>query len=438
MTHIIYRDMRAPLPRIAGGKGVYLFDSDGKRYLDGSGGAAVSCLGHGDEDVNAAIRAQLDEVAFAYSGFFTSEAAEELADLLTSLAPDPLNHVYFISGGSEATEAALKLARQYYLEIDQPRRRHVIARRQSYHGNTIGALATSGNAARRAPYAPLLPEYHHIAPCYEYRDKAAGESGFEYGQRVAGELETEIQRLGPDTVMAFVAEPVVGATLGAVPAVTGYFARIREICDRYGVLLILDEVMCGMGRTGTMFAFEQEGIVPDIVTMAKGLGGGYQPTGAVMCSDAIYEALQVGSGVFKHGHTYQAHPVGCAAALAVCRKLTEGDIAARVPGLGGRLRAALEDAFGQHPLVGDIRGRGLFLALELVRDRETATPFAPETEAHMVVHKAAFDAGVICYPMGGIIDGRRGDHVMLAPPFILTDSQIGEIVDGMATGLAAL
>jgi len=438
VTHIIYRDTRGPLPMIAGGKGVYLFDRDGKRYLDGSGGAAVSCLGHGDEDVNAAIRAQLDEVAFAYSGFFTSEAAERLADRLAALAADPLNHVYFVSGGSEAIEAALKLARQFCLETDQPRRHHVIARRQSYHGNTIGALATSGNAARRAPYAPLLPEFHHIAPCYEYRDRKLGETAFDYGQRAANELEDTIQRLGPETVMAFVAEPVVGATLGAVPAVEGYFQRIRGICDRYGVLLILDEVMCGMGRTGTMFAFEQEGILPDIVTMAKGLGGGYQPIGAVMCSDAIYDALHNGSGVFKHGHTYQAHAVACAAAGAVVDKLLEHDLVARAGVLGGQLRAALTDAFGQHPHVGDIRGRGLFLGLELVENRETKAPFDPAARAHMTVQRAAFEAGLVCYPMGGIIDGRRGDHVMLAPPYTLQAGQIEEIVDGIGAGLAAL
>jgi len=438
MTHIIYRDTREGLPMIAGGKGVYLFDRDGKRYLDGSGGAAVSCLGHGDEDINAAIRAQLDEVEFAYSGFFTSQASEDLADLLAGLAPDPINHVYFVCGGSEATEAALKLARQYCLEIGQPQRHRVIARRQSYHGNTIGALAASGNAARRAPYAPLLPDFSHIATCYEYRDREEGESAFDYGQRVANELQTEIERLGPENVMAFVAEPVVGATLGAVPAVEGYFRRIREICDAHGVLLILDEVMCGTGRTGTMFAFEQEGILPDIVTMAKGLGGGYQPIGAVLCSDAIYEALHVGSGVFKHGHTYQAHAVACAASLAVCRKLIDERLVDRVGEMGPRLVAALRDAFGQHPHVGDIRGRGLFLGLELVADRASKRPFAPGRQANLVVQKAAFAAGLVCYPNGGIIDGKQGDHVMLAPPYVLTDAHVGEIVEGMAQGLRAL
>ena len=438
MTHMIYRDTRKPLPMIAGGKGVYLFDRDGKRYLDGSGGAAVSCLGHGDEVVNAAIRAQLDEVEFAYSGFFTSHASEALADRLAALAPEPLNHVYFVSGGSEATEAALKLARQYFLEIGQPKRHHVIARRQSYHGNTLGALATSGNAARRAPYAPLLPRFHHISACYEYRDRRADESVWDYGQRVADELEAEIQRLGPESVMAFVAEPVVGATLGAVPAVTGYFTRIREICDKYGVLLILDEVMCGTGRTGSIFAFTQEHIIPDIVTMAKGLGGGYQPIGAVLCSREIFQALHDGSGVFKHGHTYQAHAVACAAANAVIGRLVDDGIAARVAPMGAKLETALRDAFGQHPHVGDIRGRGLFWGLELVEDRETKRPFKAARQAHQIVQQAAFQAGLICYPMGGLIDGRAGDHVMLAPPYTITERQIAEIVKGLEIGLAAL
>lgn len=438
MTHIIYRDMRAPLPMIAGGKGVYLYDAAGKRYLDGSGGAAVSCIGHGDADVIAAIHAQLSESEFAYSGFFTSRAAEELADLLVSLAADPINHVYFVSGGSEATEAALKLARQYFLEIGQPSRHHIIARRQSYHGNTIGALAASGNAARREPYAPLLPDYQHIAPCYEYRGREVDETPFDYGQRTANELEAEIQRLGPENVMAFVAEPVVGATLGAVPAVEGYFKRIREICDQYGVLLILDEVMCGMGRTGTMFAYEQEGVVPDIVTMAKGLGGGYQPIGAVMCTSQIYEALKSGSGVFKHGHTYQAHPVACAAALAVLKKLVDDALVPRAAEMGGKLERALKAAFGQHPNVGDIRGRGLFWALEFVEDRATKRPFDPALAVHAQVQQAAFDAGLICYPMGGIIDGVQGDHVLLAPPYILTDAELEEIISGLHAGLRAL
>ncbi len=261
------------------GDGAYLIDQNGKQYLDGCGGAAVSCLGHSDEYVKQAMRDQLDKLAYAHTGFFTSEPAETLAKNLIARAPGDLDKVYLVSGGSEAMESALKLARQYFIDKGEPHRHKVIARQQSYHGNTLGALATGGNKWRRAPYAPLLFETSHIAPCYEYRHRAPNESAEYYGKRAANELEAEILRLGPENVMAFVAEPVVGATAGAVPPVEGYFKRIREICDQYGILLILDEVMCGMGRTGTLFACEQDGIAPDIMAIAKGLGAGYQHRG---------------------------------------------------------------------------------------------------------------------------------------------------------------
>ncbi|MEM8698285.1 MAG: aspartate aminotransferase family protein [Pseudomonadota bacterium] len=414
------------------GEGCYLIDRDGKRYFDGSGGAAVSCLGHSDPDVTQAIKDQIDQVAFAHTGFFTSEPAEALADLLIAHAPGDLDRVYFVSGGSEAVEAALKLARQYFVETGKPDRHRIIARQQSYHGNTLGTLATGGNAWRRAQFAPLLVETSHIAPCYEYRGREEGESVEDFGLRIADELEAEILRLGPETVMAFVAEPVVGATLGAVPPVPGYFQRIREICDQYGVLLLIDEVMCGMGRTGTLYACEQDGIAPDILCIAKGLGAGYQPIGATLCTGAIYEAIEQGSGFFQHGHTYIAHPTACAAALAVLRKLT-GETGARVTPLGEALDTSLRDAFGQHPHIGDIRGRGLFRGLEIVEDRDSKTPFDPARSINKAVKKAAFQAGLICYPMGGTIDGRRGDHVLLAPPFIMSDAQIGEITDKLAT-----
>tara|TARA_Y100000815_G_scaffold275015_1_gene311097 strand:- start:355 stop:1629 length:1275 start_codon:yes stop_codon:yes gene_type:complete len=420
---------------VARGEGVYLYDQTGKQYLDGSGGAAVSCLGHGDADVTAAIKAQLDQVAFAHTGFFTSAPAEALADLLIEHAPAGLERVYLVSGGSEAMEAALKLARQYYLEIGQPARRSIIARRQSYHGNTLGALATGGNMWRREPFAPLMIDTSHIAPCYAYRHQQAGESAEAYGLRAANELEAEILRLGPETVMAFVAEPVVGATAGAVPPAPGYFKRIREICDQYGVLLILDEVMCGMGRTGTLFACEQDGIAPDITAIAKGLGAGYQPIGAMLCSGAIYKAIEDGSGFFQHGHTYIGHPVAAAAALAVVTKLTGGGLVERAQAMGETLQAALADAFGQHPHVGDIRGRGLFRGIELVEERESKRPFAPERGIAKALKKATFEAGLICYPMGGTIDGKNGDHILLAPPFILEDSHVDEIVTKLETAM---
>jgi len=428
MSHIFPRHSKAKLPVIDRGEGVYLIDKAGKRYFDGSGGAAVSCLGHSDPDVRRAIEEQLDKVAFAHTGFFTSEPAERLADKLIAHAPEGLDRVYLVSGGSEAMEAALKLARQYFIEIGQPRRHRVIARRQSYHGNTLGALATGGNMWRREPFAPLMIETTHISPCYAYRGQAEGESDRDYGQRVANELEAEIERLGPETVMAFVAEPVVGATAGAVPPVAGYFKRIREICDAHGVLLILDEVMCGMGRTGTLFACEQDGVTPDITTIAKGLGAGYQPIGAMLCTGTIHDAIAAGSGFFQHGHTYMGHPTASAAALAVLTKLTDGGLAERARIMGERLDDALQGAFGQHPHLGDIRGRGLFRGLELVENRDSKRPFAPERGVNKAIKAASFEAGLICYPMGGTIDGQRGDHVLLAPPFILEDTHIGEIV----------
>ncbi|MFY0679318.1 MAG: aspartate aminotransferase family protein [Thalassovita sp.] len=435
MSHVFPRHTRANPPTVSRGEGVYLYDQNGKAYFDGSGGAAVSCLGHADPDVTAAIKAQLDSVAFAHTSFFTSEPAEQLADKLIAHAPSSMERVYLVSGGSEAMEAALKLARQYYVEIGQPQRRHVIARKQSYHGNTLGALATGGNEWRRAPFAPLMVETSHISPCFEYRGKEAGESSFDYGQRVANELETEIKRLGEDTVFAFVAEPVVGATAGAVPAVEGYFKRIREICDRYGVLLILDEVMCGMGRTGTLFACEQDDVLPDIIAVAKGLGAGYQPVGAMMCSAKIYDAIAQGSGFFQHGHTYIGHPTASAAALAVLTKLTDGGLTERCALMGARLQAALQEAFDAHPHVGDIRGRGLFRGLELVQDRASKTPFSPDRAINKELKKQAFEAGLICYPMGGTIDGKQGDHILLAPPFILDDSHIDEIVSKLQTAI---
>ncbi len=428
MSHVFPRHCRSLPPTIARGEGVYLYDSTGKQYFDGSGGAAVSCLGHGDPDVTQAIKDQLDKVAFAHTGFFTSDPAEDLADKLIAHAPGDLDRVYFVSGGSEAMEAALKLARQYMIEIGQPNRHRIIARQQSYHGNTLGALATGGNAWRRAPFAPMMIDTTHISPCYAYREQSEGETAFDYGQRVANELEAEITRLGPDSVMAFVAEPVVGATLGAVPPVEGYFKRIREICDQHGILLILDEVMCGMGRTGTLFACEQDGIAPDILAVAKGLGAGYQPIGATLCTAAIYDAIAQGSGFFQHGHTYLAHPTACAASSAVLKKLTDGGIAADVSGKGDKLHAALVSAFGQHPNIGDIRGRGLFQGLEIVEDRETKAAFDPALGIHKKLKAATFEAGLICYPMGGTIDGQRGDHILLAPPFILSDAHIDEVV----------
>ena len=437
MNHVFHRSARAEPPVAVGGDGPYLIDSAGRRYLDASGGAAVSCLGHGHRAVIEAIRHQAEALAYAHTAFFSSEPAEALADWLIDAGRGAFERVYFVSGGSEGIEAALKLARQYFLEKGETARTHFIGRRQSYHGNTLGALAVGGNAWRREQFAPLLIDAAHIAPCYAYRDRKEGESDAAYGARVADELEETILRLGPGKVIAFVAETVVGATLGAVPAVPGYFRRVREICDRYGVLLILDEVMCGMGRTGSLFAYEQEGIVPDMAVIAKGLAGGYQPIGAVLVSSRIFEAIRDGSGFFQHGHTYLGHPIACAAALAVQHTVREENLLSNVQRRGDELRRALAQRFASHPHVGDIRGRGLFMGIELVADRGTKTPFDPEHKLYLAVKREAFERGLICYPMGGTIDGRLGDHVMLAPPFIIDATHVTEIVDKFGAALDA-
>ena len=387
------------------GEGAYLYDREGKRYLDASGGAAVSCLGHSDPAVLHAVQAQLARLPFAHTSFFSNEPMEALAEALIRRSPRAFEKVYFVTGGSEAVEAALKLARQYFVEKGEPQRRYLIARKQSYHGNTLGALAVGGNQARRKQFEPLLIDVAHVSPCYAYRGRQEGETDDAYAARLAAELDGEIQRLGAGKVMAFVAETVVGATLGAVAPVEGYFKRIREVCDRHGVLLILDEVMCGMGRCGTLWAFEQEGIVPDLVTIAKGLGAGYQAIGAVMVARRICDAIISGSGFFQHGHTYLGHAAACAGALAVQERLHAGGLLARVGPLGAMLESRLRAAFSSHPNVGEIRGRGLFWALELVEDRASKRPFDPKLRLHARLKAAAMAAGLMCYPMGGTLDG---------------------------------
>jgi adenosylmethionine-8-amino-7-oxononanoate aminotransferase len=437
MTHILHRAANAAMPVAVGGKGIELFDRNGESYIDASGGAAVSCLGHGHPDVLAALHRQLDTIAYAHTGFFTTDVAEKLADRLIEDAPPGLDHVYLVSGGSEAVEAALKMARQYFVEKGETQRRHIIARQQSYHGNTLGALATGGNQWRRAQFRPLLIETHHIDPCYAYRLQDAGESDAAYAARAAQALEDKILELGSDQVIAFVAETVVGATLGAVPPVADYFKRIRAICDRYGVLLILDEVMCGMGRTGTLHACEQDGIAPDLMTIAKGLGGGYQPVGAVLLSKQIFDAFSEGSGFFQHGHTYMGHPMAAAAGLAVQDVIRRDGLLANVVTMGGHLQRRLEERFANHHYVGDIRGRGLLRGIELVADRGSKQPFAPELKLNALIKREAMARGLIVYPMGGTIDGARGDHVLLAPPFIVNRGQLDAIVERLGDAVDA-
>jgi adenosylmethionine-8-amino-7-oxononanoate aminotransferase len=437
MTHILHRQTGHSYPVAASGHGVTIRDVDGKEYIDASGGAAVSCLGHSHPDVLAAMHEQLDRLAYAHTSFFTTQVAEELADDLAAHAPNGIGHVFYVSGGSEAVEAALKLARQYFVERGEPQRRYIIARRQSYHGVTLGALAIGGREWQRKQFAPLLIETHHVSPAYEYRGRRADETPQAYGARLADELEAKIHELGGDNVIAFVAETIVGATLGAVPAVPGYFKRVRDICDRHGILLILDEVMCGMGRTGTLHACEQEGISPDLMAIAKGLGGGYAPIGALLVQDNIFDAVAAGSGAFQHSHTYMGHPLACAAALAVQRVIRRDDLLANVRAQGAYLSRRLKERFGNHPFVGDVRGRGLFQGLELVADRDTKEPFDPKRKLHARVKREAMARGLMVYPMGGTVDGARGDHVLLAPPFIVDAPLVDTIVERLGEAIDA-
>jgi adenosylmethionine-8-amino-7-oxononanoate aminotransferase len=438
-SRILHRSLRETPPIAAGGHGVWLVDADGREILDGSGGAAVSCLGHQHPRVLDAMARQAEKLTYAHTSFFTTEVAEELADELVGHEPGGLGYVYPVSGGSEAIEAALKMARQYFLEIGQPQRTRFIARRQSYHGNTLGALAAGGNAWRREPYKPLLADaFSHVTAAFAYRKKRVEETEEAFVLRLVAELEAEFQRLGPDTVAAFVAEPVVGATAGCVPAPEGYFRAVRELCDRHGALLILDEVMCGMGRTGTLHAWEQEGIAPDIQAVAKGLGGGYQPIGATLASNRVVDALREGSGAFQHGHTYLAHPMACAAALAVQRVIREDNLLERVRVMGDLLEQRLTERFGNHRHVGDIRGRGLFRAIEIVADRASKAPFDPALKTHARIKKAALARGLACYPAGGTVDGKSGDHVLLAPPYIASAQDIDMIVDRLGAAVDAV
>lgn len=437
MTHVLHRSINQKYPTAVSGRGIYIRDADGKDYIDASGGAAVSCLGHSHPDVLDAMRAQLDQLEYAHTSFFTTKALEDLADNLTAHAPPGLGHSFFISSGSEAIEASLKLARQYFVERGEPQRRYLIARRQSYHGITLGALSIGGRPAARKPFAPLLIETHHVSPVYEYRERLANETPQAYGERLGQELEAKIEELGGENVIAFIAETVVGATMGVVPAVPGYFKRVREICDRHGILLILDEVMCGMGRTGTLHACEQEGIAPDIMAIAKGLGGGYMPIGAMLLSDRIFKTLADGSGALQHSQTYTGHPLACTAALAVQKVISRDNLLENVREQGARLTRRLQERFGNHPFVGDVRGRGLFQGIELVADRGTKEPFDPARKLHIRIKQEAMARGLMVYPMGGTVDGTRGDHVLMAPPFIIDGDAIDTIVERLGEAIDA-
>ena len=438
MSHLVHRNLRADPPIAISGQGIWLREASGHEVIDGSGGAAVACLGHGHPHVLAAMRAQLEKLTYAHTALFSCESAEKLADVLVGHKPGGLSHAYFVSSGSEGMEAAIKMARQYFVEIGQPQRTRYIARRQSYHGNTLGALSAGGNAMRRKPYAPILsPAFSHVSPCYAYRDRRDDESDADYVQRLADELEAEFQRLGPQNVIAFCAETVVGATLGCVAALPGYFPAMRAVCDRHGALLILDEVMSGMGRCGTMHSWEQEGITPDIQVIAKGLGGGYQPIGGILAQEKVIAAIRDGSGGFMHGHTYQAHPMACAAALAVQEVIAKENLLGNVQAMGALLEQKLTERLGNHRNIGDIRGRGLFWAIELVQDRGSKAVFDPKLKINERVKQEAYSRGLGCYPMGGTIDGLQGDHVILAPPYTVTAAEVEMIVERFGDAVEA-
>ncbi|WP_274242272.1 MULTISPECIES: aspartate aminotransferase family protein [Enterobacter] len=433
MTHIIHRSLRSTPAVAVRAQGAYIFDAQGKQYLDACGGAAVSCLGHAHPDVLAAMHRQIDRLAYAHTSFFTSDTVEQLAEHLTRTAPGDLNYAYFVSGGSEAVETALKLARQYFVEIGQPSRTKFIARKQSYHGNTLGALAVGGNEWRRRQFAPLLIDVIRVSACNEYRDRRDDETQQQYTTRLLNELEQAIIEAGPDTIIGFCAETVVGATTGATPPTPGYLKGVRNLCDKYGILYIADEVMCGMGRTGTLHAFEQDDVVPDLVTIAKGLGGGYQPIGAVLASEKVVSALQAGSGLFQHGHTYICHATAASAALAVQQVIERDNLLQAVRQQGAYLHNALREVLGELPHVGDTRGRGLFAGVELVRDKASKTPFDPALKLHAAIKANCMSRGLMVYPMGGTIDGQYGDHILIAPPFIVTPGQLDFVVDTLNT-----
>lgn len=437
MSHVLHRNINITVPTVKSADGNYLIDDTGKKYLDASGGAAVSCLGHTNQRVIEAIKNQLDKVSFAHTGVFTNDVAEKLATYLIENAPKGFGNgrAMFLGSGSEAMEAALKLARQYHLERGDEKRSKIIARDRSYHGNTLGALATGGHRQRQKPFDPLLIDVAHIPPCYAYRFKKEGESDVDFGLRMANTLEEEILKQGAENVAAFVAEPVSGASLGAEPAAPGYFKRIREICDQYGVLFIADEVMCGMGRTGYLFAMEAEDACPDIITIAKGLGAGYQPIASVLANEKVIQAIKDGSGNLWNGHTYMSHAVACAGALAVLEVIEEDQLLGRVRSQGAKFKQMLDDRFKDHPNIGDIRGRGLFWGLEIVKDKKTKEPFPAELNLAGKIKADILENGMLSYPSQGCVDGISGDHILLAPPYTVSDEELETIINKTSLGL---
>ncbi|WP_126976417.1 aspartate aminotransferase family protein [Frigidibacter oleivorans] len=435
MTRVLHRSTRETFETALSGEGSWLNLKAGGRVLDAAGGAAVTCIGHGNKRVAAAIGEQAAKLAYIHTLFFTSEPAEELAALLTD--DGSFARAFFVSSGSEAMESALKMALQYHVERGEPGRTRFISRRQSYHGNTFGALSVGGHPARRSIYEPVLwDSVSHVSPCFPYHYQGAQEDDAAYVARLAQELEDEILRLGPGSVAAFVAETIVGATSGCVTATPGYFAALREVCDRYGILMIGDEIMCGMGRSGRRHAWEYEGYQPDIQTIAKGLGGGYVPIGAMLINDRVHDVLAGHSGAFVHGHTYQAHPLAARGALEVQRIIREEELVERVAANADPLRDRLVQALKGHSCIGEIRGRGYFLGIEFLADPATRTPFAAEAHFAARLKAAALDEGLALYPNGGTIDGKTGDHVIVAPPFNATQDELDYIAEKLALAVS--
>jgi len=439
LSHVFHRNLNSIPAQVSHGEGVYLFDSNGKEYLDACGGAAVSCLGHSDPSVIAAIKAQLDSIPYVHSGFFTTRATEELAENLVSIAGAEMKSALFFNSGSEAVEAALKLARQFHLENREPTRNHVVTRRQSYHGTTIGALAAGGLVGRQRPFSAWLmsDQISYIDACYPYRNKLEGEQDDEYSARLVSELERTILHVGAQNVAALVIESVAGATLGVVPPTPGYLSGLREVCNRHGILLILDEVMCGMGRCGDWLACHRENVEPDIVCVAKGLGGGYQPISAMIISEKVHDAISNNSGAFMHGQTYMGHATSCAASLAVISKIEQEGLIDKVAELGVSFGKVLAAEFADHPHVGQIRGRGFFWGIELVENKASKVPFSKDAKLHLEIKQQAMTNGLLVYTGGGSLQNGMGDHVLLSPPYISTFDHLKEISDKLRTSIDA-
>ncbi|CAD6591461.1 MAG: hypothetical protein ASARMPRED_005400 [Alectoria sarmentosa] len=426
---LLHRSLAHEPDTVAHAAGIYLTLSSDRIVIDACGGAAVACIGHGNDEVLEASMEQMRHVSYVHTGAYTTSSAEDLAAIILDGNPYGLEKAFFVGSGSEAMDAAMKLARQFFYERGDLERKNFVARKQSYHGTTIGAMSLSSNLPRKVPYEPLLSKnVSHVSPAYAYQYQLPEESEEQYVMRLAEELDDEFHRLGPETVIAFVAEPIVGATSGCVPAPAGYFRAVREICDRYGILLILDEVMCGIGRSGSYFAFEQEDVVPDIITIGKGLGGGYAPIAGVLVGEKVVRGLRNGTGIFNHGQTYQAHPLSCATALAVQKIIKRDHLVERCEHMGHSLERQLRAALAGRKYVGDIRGRGLFWGVEFVRDRDSKNSFEPAVEFGGRVQRKAFELGVAIYPGVATVDGVRGDHVLVAPPYTVAEAELRVIV----------